>query len=121
MNNTIAAHFAHEWIASWNSHNLDEILSHYAEDVSFHSPFIQQLGFNDTGVIRSKSELGDYFAIGLNRYPDLHFTFHHCYTGINTLVIHYTSVNGLLAAEVFELNNVGKAAKVYCHYANPNV
>jgi hypothetical protein len=35
--------FAAEWIAAWNSHDLDRILSHYAGDIVFLSPFAQQL------------------------------------------------------------------------------
>lgn len=120
MNETTAQQFTQEWIKSWNAHDPDQIISHYADDVEFHSPFIKLLNYNDEGVIRSKNELKAYFEIGLNKYPDLHFELHHCYTGINTLVIHYTSVNGLFAAEVFELNENGKAIRVYCHYTNPN-
>ena len=33
-----AERFADEWIAAWNSYDLNAILSHYAEDVVFHSP-----------------------------------------------------------------------------------
>lgn len=119
MENQIANHFAAAWIEAWNKHNINEILSHYADDVQFYSPFIKLLKFNETGVITNKTDLKKYFEIGLNAYPDLHFQFHHCFTGINTLVIYYTSVNGRLAAEVFELNEEGKAVKVFCNYSEP--
>ncbi|HEX5049396.1 MAG TPA: nuclear transport factor 2 family protein, partial [Gammaproteobacteria bacterium] len=32
--------FAHEWIDAWNSHDLDRILSHYADDFVMSSPRI---------------------------------------------------------------------------------
>jgi hypothetical protein len=35
--------FAAEWIAAWNSHDLDRVLSHYAANIVFLSPFAQQL------------------------------------------------------------------------------
>ena len=31
--NMSTQNFAKEWINSWNSHNLEEILSHYSEDI----------------------------------------------------------------------------------------
>lgn len=120
MNTQIAKEFTEEWIKAWNSHLIDEIMSHYAEEIAFHSPFITLLKFNDTGVIRSKEELKKYFEIGLKAYPELHFELHHYFVGIDTLVIYYNSVNGRIAAEVFELNEEGKAVKIYCHYADQN-
>lgn len=119
MDTAFAEKFAREWIDSWNGHNIQDILSHYADDVTFYSPFIPLLKFNETGIITNKTDLKKYFEIGLSSYPDLHFQFHHCFAGINTVVIYYTSVNGRLAAEVFELNEQGKAVNVYCNYSDP--
>lgn len=116
MNNETARHFASQWIESWNRHDLESILSHYEEELEFYSPFIRMLNFNDSGVITKKAELRSYFEIGLKSYPELYFVFHSYFTGINTVVIYYTSVNGRKAAEVFELNEDGKAVKVYCNY-----
>ncbi|HYF03083.1 MAG TPA: nuclear transport factor 2 family protein [Patescibacteria group bacterium] len=117
MTNETAQEFAQKWIDSWNNHDLDVIMEHYSEGVEFYSPFIPQLKFNDTGVITNKEELRKYFKIGLDAYPDLHFVLHNYYTGINTVVLHYNSVKGRVAAEVFELDESGKAVKVYCNYS----
>ena len=35
-----AEHFAAEWIAMWNNHDLEAILTHYADNIVFHSPRI---------------------------------------------------------------------------------
>ena len=115
-----ANNFAEEWINAWNSHNIENILEHYETDIEFHSPLIPLLKFNDQGVINNKTDLKKYFEIGLNTYPDLHFKFHHCFVGINSIVIYYTSVNGRLSAEVFELNENRKAKRVLCNYAIPS-
>ncbi|RYZ19441.1 MAG: nuclear transport factor 2 family protein [Sphingobacteriales bacterium] len=111
-----ASLFAREWIEAFNSHDLERILGHYAEELEFHSPFIPLLKFNETGVIHTKQDLASYFKVGLEAYPDLHFDFHDCYTGTDSLVIIYTSVNGRQAAETFQLNGQGKAIRVQCHY-----
>lgn len=118
INKEIAANFVREWIDAFNSHNLELILEHYADDIEFYSPFIVQLTFNDEGVIRSKSDLKKYFEQALIVYPDLHFELHGYFTGINIIVIHYLSVNGRMAAEVFQLNDEAKAVNVFCNYAN---
>jgi len=114
--NEKAEQFAEEWIKAWNNHDLNTILSHYSDQIEFYSPFIPLLKFNETGVITNKADLKRYFEIGLNAYPDLQFTLHKFFTGIDTVVLYYTSVNGRLAAEVFQLNEEGKAIKVFCNY-----
>ena len=114
--NEKAEQFAEEWIKAWNNHDLNTILSHYSDQIEFYSPFIPLLKFNETGVITNKADLKRYFEIGLNAYPDLQFTLHNFFTGIDTVVLYYTSVNGRLAAEVFQLNEEGKAIKVFCNY-----
>jgi len=113
-----AAKFASEWIGSWNRHDLDGILSHYADELRFTSPFIPLLKFNDSGIITSKDELARYFKIGLDAYPELNFKLHNVFGGINTVVLYYESVNNRMAAEVFELNDQGKAVNVFCNYSN---
>jgi hypothetical protein len=113
-----ALQFAQEWIAAWNKHDITAILSHYNEELAFYSPLIPVLNFNTSGVITSKADLEKYFEIGLAKFPELHFEFHNCFVGNNTVVIYYTSVNGKLCAEVFELNEAGKAVKVFCNYSD---
>lgn len=108
--------FAAKWLDSWNSHDIAAILEHYTDDVEFYSPLILLLKFNDAGMISNKADLRKYFEIGVNTYPDLHFSFHHCFAGVNSLVIYYTSVNQRLSAEVFELDENGKAKRVLCNY-----
>ncbi len=39
MSGIDAAAFAREWLAAWNSHDLERILSHYATGIVFLSPF----------------------------------------------------------------------------------
>ena len=114
-----ANQFAEAWIHAWNSHDLDAILDHYADEVAFYSPFIPLLKFNTEGVITSKTDLKRYFEIGLRSYPELQFRLHGCLAGVRTLVLYYTSVSGRMAAEVFELNDQGQAVNVYCNYSSP--
>ncbi|GAB4029158.1 nuclear transport factor 2 family protein [Spirosoma jeollabukense] len=120
MSQEKAHQFAEEWIHAFNAHDLSAILDHYADELAFYSPFIPLLNVNESGCITSKGELERYFQLGLATYPNLHFTLHNVFVGINTLAIYYTSVNGRLACEVFQLNEQGKAVTVFCQYALAN-
>jgi hypothetical protein len=116
MNQEQAHRFADEWISAFNAHDLPAILAHYADELKFYSPFIPLLKFDESGCITSKRDLERYFQLGLDTYPDLYFTMHNVFVGIDTLAIYYTSVNDRLACEVFQLNEQGKAVTVFCHY-----
>ena len=37
--------FADDWIDSWNSHDLDRVMSHYDEELIYFSPFVAKLAF----------------------------------------------------------------------------
>ena len=44
-----ATRFAREWVAAWNSHDLERILSHYADDAELTSPLVQKILGDDLG------------------------------------------------------------------------
>lgn len=91
MTNERAVEFAKEWIVAWNAHDLDRILSLYAEDFEMKSPLIQQRMHVTSGVLRGKQAIRRYWAKGLAAEPPLHFTLHHVMTSVDGLVILYES------------------------------
>lgn len=107
---------AREWIAAWNAHDLERILSHYSEDVELTSPFATRLTDSGDGVVRGHEALRGYFARALAAYPDLGFEFYRLYPGVRTCVLEYRSVNNLRAAETLEFNPAGKVCRVLAHY-----
>lgn len=111
-----AAEFAEKWLAAWNSHDLDKVMAHYAEEVEYFSVFSTKLTGNGSGVIHGKEKLKEYFGRGLQIYPNLHFTLKNVFTGVKSIALLYRSINNLLAAEVFELNGEGRITRVQCHY-----
>jgi hypothetical protein len=112
------AAFVQHWMQAFNDHDLDRIMTHYSDELEFYSPLIPLLQFNQEGRISTKADLRRYFQIGLNTYPDLHFTLLNYFTGINSVVIYYTSVNNRLAAETFQFNEEGKVIRVFCQYSS---
>jgi hypothetical protein len=117
MTEADAQRFALEWVESWNSHDLERILSHYSEDVEVTSPLIETLLGPGRFSVRGKKALRDCWGPALERYPDLHFVLFRAYAGPNSLVLHYQSVQGLVAAECMELDGTGAVRRVLAHYA----
>ncbi len=107
--------FAAEWIAAWNSHDLDRILSHYEEDVELVSPVALKL-LSD-GTVRGKAALGAYFGIGLKAYPDLCFDLIEVLWGLETLVVAYRNNHrGNKTAEVMRISAAGKISRAWANY-----
>lgn len=108
--------FAKDWIAAWNTHDLTQIISHYDEGVEYHSMFVKKLIKDSSGTIVGKNHLKEYLGRGLQAYPNLKFQLLNVFTGISSIVLHYQSVNNLIAAETFEFNQKGLIRRVQCHY-----
>jgi ketosteroid isomerase-like protein len=56
-----ARSFAADWIEAWNSHDLDRIMTHYAEDLVLVSPIAAHLLNDPAGMVRGKDSLREYF------------------------------------------------------------
>jgi predicted ester cyclase len=107
---------ANHWIAAWNSHNLDQIMSHYEDEVVLTSPVAARLlGLADGRVI-GKANLRAYFERGLAAFPDLSFRLEDVLWGLNSVVLYYTNQRGTNTAEFMELGAGGKVARVIAHY-----
>lgn len=108
--------FAREWVDAWNSHDLDRIMSHYAEDFQMTSPFIVKLMNDPTGTIKGKENVRAYWAKALTRIPDLHFDLIEVLSSVDSITIYYHAVLGKRAAEVFFFNDRGKVTRAIAHY-----
>jgi ketosteroid isomerase-like protein len=95
-----ARRFADEWVAGWNSHELDRIMKHYADDVVFRSPVAARIIEGSDGTVLGIDALRAYWAEGLRRIPDLHFELIEVYAGIDTVVLNYRNQTGQLVNEV---------------------
>jgi ketosteroid isomerase-like protein len=106
------------WVATWNAHDLEAIMSHYRDDVVFTSPFVVELTGRADGTLHGKDELRAYVARGLEAFPDLEFTELRVLRGAASVTLVYRSVRGLLAAEVMLLDDDGLVTRVYAHYTD---
>ena len=116
MDRAEAQRFAATWAEDWNSHDLDRIMSHFADHVVFRSPVAAELLDSCDGMVRGKDAVRAYFAEGLRRFPDLHFEVLGVYLGINTIVINYRNQAGRLVSEIlaFEDGLVVAGHGTYC-------
>ena len=116
MNEQQASALAQAWIDAWIRHDLDAILRHYAPDVEFTSPFVSALSGDTSGTIHGRESLTAYFRKGLQAYPDLRFELIRTLIGVDSLLLYYRSVKGLLAAEMMLINGEGQIQTVRVHY-----
>jgi len=96
---------ANDWVAAWNAHDLDQIMSHYEDNVVLTSPVAARL-----------LEIADGRVTGKANLPDLNFHLEDVLWGLNSVVLYYTNQRGTRTAEFMELGAGGKVARVIAHY-----
>lgn len=107
---------AQEWIAAWNSHDLDAIMALYAPGVVFQTPtIIATLGVAD-GRVSGAEGLREHFARGLQRLPDLRFDLEAVYTGVRSIAITYRWADGTPVCELHEYDEEGLIERVQALY-----
>ena len=106
-----AAHLAalgRQWIAAWNSHDLERVLALYAEDFEMTSDRIPALGFDCTGTLRGKANIRTYWAKALTLIPDLQFELIDLYVSPDSIVVFYQNERGARICEYLRVDDQGK-------------
>ena len=111
-----AQDFAQHWVAAWNAHDLDQVLSHYTDDFEMTTPLIASLMNEPSGTLKGKANVGEYWKLGLQKYPDLKFELLEVLNSVNSITIYYKTISNKNAVEFFLLNDEGKAYKAIAHY-----
>jgi ketosteroid isomerase-like protein len=101
------AQYAAQWVADWNAHDLDQILTHYADDVVFRSPVAARVVPDSDGVIRGKGALAAYWGAALPLNPDLHFILEETFASVGGLTILYANQRGQRVAETLVFGDDG--------------
>ncbi len=97
-----------EWIAAWNSHDLERILALYAADADMTSDRIQAMGLAESGTLRGKENLRRYWARALQLLPNLHFDLIDTYVSPDSVVVFYQNDRGAQICEYLRLDAGGK-------------
>ncbi|MAY19691.1 MAG: polyketide cyclase [Erythrobacteraceae bacterium] len=112
-----AERFAQEWVAAWNSGDIERILSHYSDDFEMRSPLIAERGFAADGCLRGKDAVRPYWTAGLAATPPIHFELIGVHCGVGAIAIHYRSVGrDKLVLECIELDADGMGIRAEALY-----
>lgn len=117
IDKSFAEYFAAEWIAAWNSRNLDRVLAHYTDDFEFSSPFIVKVVGEPSNILCGKQTVGTYWATALAGHPNPVFTLDAAHWGVKSIVPHYHRNDERIASEWFEFSPDGKVVRSSAHYA----
>ncbi|HKW91654.1 MAG TPA: nuclear transport factor 2 family protein [Methylomirabilota bacterium] len=119
MTKAQAQALAQEWIEAFNNHDLERILSHYADAVELKSLLVTKLLGDSAGTVRGKPALRSYFAKGLAASPDLRFELLDVFPGVSSVAVYLRSSVRGLQLEVMELDGDGQIARVLVHHRDP--
>ena len=100
-----AKSFAEDWAAAWNAHDIDAVLSHFAEDAVFTSPFAAKILPESGGRLTGKASIRDYWKAGIARIPDLFFTIEAVFAGVDHIVILYSNQTGVRVSEILRFED----------------
>ena len=98
------------WIEAWNAHDLERVLSLYADDAEMTSDGIVRLGFTVQGSVRGKQNLRAYWSKALALLPGLHFVPRGFFTSPNSVVVHYENDRGQTICEYLRVGQSGVTA-----------
>jgi ketosteroid isomerase-like protein len=111
-----ARDFARHWVQAWNSHDLDQIMSHYAGNVVLVSPVAAKLLNRASGTVKGKDAVRAYFTRGLAAFPGLKFKLVDVMWSLSSVVLYYENQRGTRTGEFMELGADGKVIQVIAHY-----
>jgi hypothetical protein len=105
---------ASRWLEAWNAHDLEAIVTCYAENVEYAAPAVA--GGREDRRLRGREELREHFARGLELAPNLTVTEESLLVGPGGFAILYRREDGHRAIEAVELDNSGLVAQARVYY-----
>ncbi|UCA61616.1 nuclear transport factor 2 family protein [Chryseobacterium rhizoplanae] len=108
--------FAQMWVNAWNSHDLEDILSHYSDDIEITTPMIAMSTGGKESSLKGKDAVREYWRKALDKFPDLRFNLIHSTEGVGSVALFYKSIMDKHAVEVMFFNEEEKISKMYAHY-----
>jgi ketosteroid isomerase-like protein len=97
-----------EWVAAWNSRDLERVLAFYSDDAEMTSVRIPEFVGEPSGTLHGKNALRAYWGKGLPLIPNLHFTLIDTYVSPDSVVVFYQNELGGKICEYLRLDAAGK-------------
>jgi hypothetical protein len=122
LEDRIVAEIARHWDEGWNGADVDVIMTPFADDVVFSSPFISRLtGDSDQRTVDGAPALRQYVVDALARAGDVRYTLHQSLAGNDTVVLVYTchlpDGSDRPGADLLRVDADGRVVEWRCHYA----
>jgi SnoaL-like domain len=114
-----AERFALEWAASWQSKDLDALLSHYSPSVVFRSPRISAVLGTYQASVSGLSELRNYWRKALDAAKEIRFEIASVGVGSDALTIVYRNHRDDHVAETLVFGEDGKVIEGIVTYLMP--
>ncbi|HUS25140.1 MAG TPA: nuclear transport factor 2 family protein [Candidatus Binatia bacterium] len=111
-----AKDLATRWLQAANTHNVDAILSFYAEDAVLESPVVVKMLNEPSGAIRGLPALRDYFTKGVATYPHMSMQLIESAYGVSSITAWYVNHRGTRTSAYLELGADGKITRNVTHY-----
>jgi len=115
-----AERFALEWAASWQSKDLDALLSHYSPSVVFRSPRISAVLGTYQASVSGLSELRNYWRKALDAAKEIRFEIASVGVGSDALTIVYRNHRDDHVAETLVFGEDGKVIEGIVTYLMPS-
>jgi hypothetical protein len=114
-----ATAFAAEWYAAWASNDLDRIMSQWADDAVFSSPWIEHLFGDPSATVYGKEALRAYWQHAADNVDSANGRFEPraLLVGVNSLVLSYRNQRGMECAEVLIIGDDGLAHRGFAHHS----
>lgn len=116
LDRTAADAFARDWLSAWNDREIERILSHYSEEIIFHSPRIARVLGKDVMSVFGKRALRDYWTKALALAPQLFFEMDDILVGSDAMTILYTNHREEQVAETFVFGPAGLVVRSVAAY-----
>ena len=99
-----------DWIAAWNSHDLERVLALYSDDFEMTSDIIPTLGFDAVRHVARQGECSRLLGQGTvdDDDADLRFELIDTYVSPDSIVVFYQNERGHKICEYLRLNAEGK-------------
>jgi ketosteroid isomerase-like protein len=117
MTHEEAVKHAEDWVDAWNQHDLERILSHYAQDVVFEAETVRKRWNKPDGKLYGIDELRRHFALGLELAPQLQFRMEQVLLAPSGYAVLYQRENGNRVIDSVTMNEEGRAIAVIAYYA----
>lgn len=103
------ARIVQDWIEGWTTRNLDQLMSHYADDAIFISPSVLVTHPESDGMLRGKAAIRKRYGLVFERFPELRFELEEVIDRPYGVIVIYRKLGVFaeqpgLTVEVFEIS-----------------